>query len=317
MIRISVIIPCYNVAPFIENCIASVRDQTRKPLEIICVNNNSTDETQRILQEFEANGQVTVVNEKKQNASAARNKGLSMASGDWIQFLDADDVLYPDKLERQSAMIRPESKLIVGAYDMSINNGPKVHFTVQKSDPWSLLINSGIGNTVSNLWKKNMLLEVGAWNENYDSSQEYELLFRVLKAIEPSEIVFDEKASMLYNRRINDSISNRYEKNTINRIKLRKTFKDHFLQSSFPNRSQLIAEVQNFIIKDLRFLYTLNKNKALELFSLCIDRTFTPQNSFVTPWYYNALYRIFGFELTESVSAWKRKFRTIEKEHHF
>ena len=90
---ISVIIPCFNSEEYITRAIESILKQSYTNYEIILVNNNSTDNTYNILQEYAKKkaGLVNVFNEYKKGAPAARNKGLSEAKGEWIQFLDADD----------------------------------------------------------------------------------------------------------------------------------------------------------------------------------------------------------------------------------
>src|SRR5436190_23584848 len=100
---VSVIIPCYNCEKYITRAIESVLLQTHVNYEIIVVNNNSTDNTVNILNTYVSRHPhlIRLFHEYKKGAPAARNKGLYEANGEWIQYLDADDELMPDKLERQ------------------------------------------------------------------------------------------------------------------------------------------------------------------------------------------------------------------------
>ena len=99
---VSVVIPCFNVEHFITECIESVVSQTHQELEIICVDNNSTDNTWETFLELKNKyPNIFLVQEMKKGANAARNKGLDIAKGEWIQFLDADDLYLPTKLEEQ------------------------------------------------------------------------------------------------------------------------------------------------------------------------------------------------------------------------
>ena len=112
---ISVIIPCYNVEDYIEEAIASVMAQTYMDFELILVDNNSTDGTLRILERAAINSsRIRVLKEYGHGAPRARNLGLSVARGTWIQFLDADDLMLPDKLERQIKLVKPDTPLLVG-----------------------------------------------------------------------------------------------------------------------------------------------------------------------------------------------------------
>src|SRR5205085_3830327 len=104
---------------------------------------------------------------------------------EWIQYLDADDELMPDKLERQLKMLlQNNADIIAGSFIEIKNNKGQFKQTVIMSDPkdtWLSLVSSSLGRTSSNLWKKQMLLEINGWNEALSSSQEYDLLFRSLK----------------------------------------------------------------------------------------------------------------------------------------
>lgn len=100
---VSVIIPCYNAAETIEQCLQSCFEQKYPTLEIIVVNNNSTDETEHLLSRYQATAQrpFKVLHCAKPGANQARKAGLVAASGEYIQWLDADDQLSPDKVMRQ------------------------------------------------------------------------------------------------------------------------------------------------------------------------------------------------------------------------
>src|SRR5690554_6456801 len=104
---ISIIIPAYNVVDYIEECIHSAFAQTYKPIEVLCIDNNSTDNTwQKIKQLQETYPSLLIEKELKPDATAARYKGLSLSKGEWIQFLDADDLLLPEKIEHQVDLLR-------------------------------------------------------------------------------------------------------------------------------------------------------------------------------------------------------------------
>jgi len=97
---VSILIPAYNSQPWIAETIGSALGQTWPNKEVIVVDDGSTDRTLRIAQQFEAKG-VRVVTQPKQGAAAARNTAFSLSSGDYIQWLDADDLLSPDKITHQ------------------------------------------------------------------------------------------------------------------------------------------------------------------------------------------------------------------------
>jgi len=92
--KISVVIPSYNAAHFLARCLKSVFAQTLKPVDVIVVNDGSTDNTAAVAAELGA----TVVSRVNGGLSAARNSGIKVAAGEWIALLDADDMWAPEKL---------------------------------------------------------------------------------------------------------------------------------------------------------------------------------------------------------------------------
>ena len=96
-IKVSVIIPCYNVEQYIDKCLDSVYGQTLREMEIICVNDGSTDATFDILNKYAARDKrIRIITQKNSGLSAARNSGLNVAKGEFVAFLDSDDFVASD-----------------------------------------------------------------------------------------------------------------------------------------------------------------------------------------------------------------------------
>jgi glycosyltransferase involved in cell wall biosynthesis len=102
---VSILIPAYNAEEWIADTIRSAVSQTWSRKEIIVVDDGSKDQTAAAASRFASN-EVKVVTVKNQGAAAARNNALQLSQGDYIQWLDADDLLAPDKVERQLAALR-------------------------------------------------------------------------------------------------------------------------------------------------------------------------------------------------------------------
>lgn len=97
---VSVIIPVYNVAEYLTDCLTSIQNQTLKDIEIICVDDGSTDSSLSILcQAAEADPRICVLVQKNSGLSAARNTGIQAARGKYLYYLDSDDMLEPDALQ--------------------------------------------------------------------------------------------------------------------------------------------------------------------------------------------------------------------------
>lgn len=104
--KVSVIIPCYNQATYLPETLEAVLGQTIQDWECIIVNDGSIDDTEAIAKNYCRQDQrIRYISQTNKGLSAARNAGLLRAKGDYVQFLDADDVLLPAKLEKQVALL--------------------------------------------------------------------------------------------------------------------------------------------------------------------------------------------------------------------
>jgi glycosyltransferase involved in cell wall biosynthesis len=210
-VLVSVIIPCYNVEDYIEECLNSVIFQTYKPIEIICINNNSTDSTLQKLQEFKNKYPDLILdNEFKPGANASRNKGLKISKGEWIQFLDADDLLEPTKIEHQINLLIGKSDCVsfiaAACTKRYVNGNEKLLSDLEENVLIASFINKS-GNTCSNLWNKKVLIDVGMWDENIKSSQEVDLMLRI--AIKYNDFIIDKKPLTVIRERPSGQISHR------------------------------------------------------------------------------------------------------------
>jgi len=107
---VSIIIPAYNAEPFLEHAINSVLAQSHTHLEVIVVNDGSTDDTASVVTRF-PDPRVCLISKANGGMSSARNAGVSKASGEFLAFLDADDYWMPDKLEKQVALLESSTEI--------------------------------------------------------------------------------------------------------------------------------------------------------------------------------------------------------------
>ena len=132
---VSVVIPVFNGAAYVAKAIQSVQNQTMQDVEIIVVDDGSTDGTQEILMELERSAGIRMVLQQHQGASVARNTGIERARGDFIAFLDSDDVWLPEKLARQLDYFRnhPEVGLVYTGLEIVGEDGV-IHEQVSAGD---------------------------------------------------------------------------------------------------------------------------------------------------------------------------------------
>lgn len=97
--KVSVIVPVYNVAPYILKCLESLEAQTYEPYEVILINDGSTDDSALLAEQFiRGKGQFRLIHQENAGVSAARNRGIAESSGQWITFVDSDDYVEADFL---------------------------------------------------------------------------------------------------------------------------------------------------------------------------------------------------------------------------
>ena len=98
--KVSVIVPVYNMEKYLEECLDSIISQTLQDIEIICINDGSTDNSLTILQKYaQKDFRITIIDKQNEGVSAARNKAIQTARGKYIQFLDSDDCIIPNTCE--------------------------------------------------------------------------------------------------------------------------------------------------------------------------------------------------------------------------
>ncbi|MBI4930126.1 MAG: glycosyltransferase family 2 protein [Bacteroidetes bacterium] len=304
-IKVSVVIPCYNVERYLEECINSVLNQKYNQIEIICVDNNSTDNTNKILQQIQKSVPLLIItNETRQGACFARNTGMEMATGEYLQFLDADDLLFPEKISTQVLILNTLSDklpaVIVGeSYREDVLKKRKVILS-EKNDIWLGLLSTRLGNTCSNLWKKKDLQNVGGWNNYYSSSQEYELLFRLMK--NNAKIAFDNNNNTLVRDRESGSISSSNLSGTWKQYcSLRAEIINYIIQNNI--NLSMHKKYFQVLFDSIRTLAKYDLQSAYYLFQKHIPSDFIPKKSSVTSNSYLFLYDIFGFQNSERIKA--------------
>ena len=113
MAKLSVIVPVYNVEKYLGACLDSVLAQTYRDMEIICVNDGSTDNSAKILTDYAArDNRIKIITKKNGGQSAARNAGLAVATGDYIAFVDSDDTLHPEAYACAIAQMTPDIDVV-------------------------------------------------------------------------------------------------------------------------------------------------------------------------------------------------------------
>lgn len=206
--KFSIIVPVYNCQDYIERCIESVVKQNTKDIELILVNDGSTDNTKELLKEYKKeNNLIKVINKKNEGVSKARNTGLKEATGKYILFLDADDYLEENYIKEINEILKKHKDIELinfGFYsdveDMEFNNLSRDEITYKEKyykDTKSLK------KDFVELWDNTMLYNI--WNKVY-----------VKKIIDDNNIKFPKSnwgEDVEFNRLYLNVINNMYNSN--------------------------------------------------------------------------------------------------------
>jgi glycosyltransferase involved in cell wall biosynthesis len=173
--KISVVIPTYNHAQWLSESIESALNQTLQPYEIIVVDDGSKDNTKEVVSRY----RVKYVYQQNAGLSAARNKGIEVAIGDWIALLDADDVWMPAKLERQVAAIGDEEFCYCATtrfFPDARTEEPECFFG---EDALKTLRHHNFIDPSSVLAKREAFLKVGGFNREMPAGEDWEMWLKL------------------------------------------------------------------------------------------------------------------------------------------
>ncbi len=197
---VSVLIPCYNDETHVRDAIESALDQTWPACEIIVVDDGSADDSLAVARSYESEG-VQVISQENQGASAARNRAFEAASGKYVQYLDADDMLHPKKIEAQVEALRDTSSCTVAVCSTvyfqdgtSPDEGRRAEgdesipwLTSENPAQWLIdlwLPENGWGMVQPGAWltPRAVIEKAGPWREDISKDDDGEFFTRVLLA---------------------------------------------------------------------------------------------------------------------------------------
>lgn len=185
--RVSVVIPVYNSEKSILSCLQSVVEQEFSDWEIIAINDGSSDESAQLIEEFIAshpNRKIHLYTQENQGVSMARNAGMQKASGEFIAFLDSDDIWDRDKLTRQMNEFgkNPEIDLL-GANRDGIVHGRYFWLTFERMNKISpkMLMFKNYLMTSSVVFKREVLKSVEPFKKGMSHAEDLEFFFRICK----------------------------------------------------------------------------------------------------------------------------------------
>lgn len=206
---VSVVIPTFNCATYLAECIRSVLNQTYKNIEIIVVDDGSTDNTQEIIECF--HGQIIYLYKRNGGVSSARNAGILKASGDYLALIDADDLWVPEKIAEQVEYLERRQNLAMVVTDVQYideNGSPLELFQRRSIIPYDGLVLEYIFQRPflfpsSLLIRKEVINNVGFFDERLKTAEDIDVFLRIANNY---GIGLIEKPLLKY-RKLNNSLS--------------------------------------------------------------------------------------------------------------
>ena len=300
--KVAVVIPCHNVERHIEGALRSVFEQTHQDLDVQVIDDGSTDGTCARLAALENTfpGRFRWRTGPRAGACAARNKGLALTTGEYVQFLDADDALMPGKIAGQVALVEATNgpALVVGGYRNIRVGGVTEDIVPDPESPWMGLIRTRLGTTSSGLWQRETLVRVRGWDEALRSSQDYDLSFRIMR--EGGRVVLDPRILSIIHKRGHGSIGRSDEVGNWERyIALRVAIRDHLRTTDPIGHASEIAEVDQYIFRAIRAMAVDDRPVAERLFARHVPPDFRPQAGEALSRSYAMVYKWLGFRAAE------------------
>jgi len=313
---VSILIPCYNAERWIRQCIESALGQTYPDKEVIVVDDGSKDASLEVIKSF--GDRIRWETGPNRGGNAARNRLLQLAQGEWLQYLDADDYLLPDKVSKQMEFIKPESRkqkvenepvIVFGPMTMEYwsEGTPRQELLPipEGHDDWVLLARWHLPGTGSGIWKKQAIIDAGAWDENQPCCQEHELYLRLLMA--GNRFTICPHNGLIYRQWSEQTVCKR-NKSEVHRRRLAiEERAENFLKSRGELTPERLWSINQARFEIARIAWQTDQAFAEKIMETILRSQpgFVPGEKAAPP-LYRAVFRVLGFRSTELIADLKR-----------
>ena len=317
---VSILIPCYNAKRWVGPAIESALAQTWPRKEVIVVDDGSTDGSLDVIKGF--GDRIRWDASSNRGGNATRNRLLELAQGEWLQYLDADDYLNSEKVERQVGALadHPEVDVLFGPVVVEWRDGDAMRVALlaipEPHDPWYLLALWRLPQTGAPLWKKSAIEDVGGWKIDQPCCQEHELYLRLLMA--GKRFVYHHENGAVYRSFSDGTLSTRTPAMVRQeRLKIEQRLEDHLaaIGQLTPDRQWAINQAR-FDMARVAWGENRSEGRAI-MATITAAESFRPAASRATR-LYRIAYRLFGFEFAEHIAkfnrtAFRRPYLAISK----
>ncbi len=307
--NVSILVPCYNAEQWIAQAIESALNQTYSNKEVIVVNDGSSDRSLDIIKSF--GDRIHWETGPNKGGNAARDRLLKLSTGEWLQYLDADDYLFPDKIKQQVQFLAhvPHADVVYSPSVLEYHQGDRTWQELlpipEPHDPWILLARWFLPQTGSPLWRKQAIVDVGGWKIDQPCCQEHELYLRLLIAGKQFEYCSD--AGSVYRQWSETTLCKRDKRQTHQqRLQIKSRLEQYLRQQNMLTQARLNA-INQARFECARMIWLSNPQWANNVIDQIreSDRHFIPSGA-AAPKTYQLAYQFFGFSIAESTAKLKR-----------
>jgi glycosyltransferase involved in cell wall biosynthesis len=305
---VSVVIPCYNAERWVGEAVTSCLQQTYQPIEVIVVDDGSTDGSAAILQSF--GERICVESGPHRGGSCARNCGFLLSKGEYIQFLDADDYLLPEKIERQVIFLEETGADVIYSdwrHQYHQSDGAVVVGEIQisgvQNDVLESLLRGWWTAPVSLLVRRDIVIQCGGWDNQLAAGQDRDFFISV--AMNGADIRYQPGCFSVYRRygNVTVSTSNRPRWLENHQRVLEKAESRLVAAGRLSERYEQALAQSYFSIA--RNYYDIDRLKYKQMLkkTLSLHPGFRPNDST----FYRIIQQMFGFEIADKLASYKRR----------
>ncbi len=309
---VSVVIPCYNSARWIAEAIDSIFSQTYPNIEIIVVDDGSTDFSLEIIKGY--GNRIKYIRQENQGGNVARNRGFQISKGKYIQWLDADDYLLPEKIARQVEFLEQNNfDVVYGDWrhqyhqENTSYSWGEVKIAGKQADLLEALLSGWWVSPAAYLVRRDKVVEINGWDETLKAGQDRDFWIRA--AIAEAKFAYQPGCYSIYRRYGNITVSTQNVRrwcdshaqileNSRASLKAKNNLQDKYKKALAKSHFSL---ARNYFDRD-RNLYKYHLNLAKEL-----EPDFQPNESGL----YNLYAKFLGFTLADYLASWKRKVMAV------
>jgi hypothetical protein len=318
---VSILIPCFNAEHLVGQAIESALAQTWPHKEVIVVDDGSTDASLEVIRRF--GGRIRWESSPNRGGNVARNRLLELSSGEWLQYLDADDYLRSGKIRKQVEFLRENAPCDViysaTASEIMVNGRLELeeHQIPKPRDPWILLAHWELPQTGGSLWNRTALRHVGGWRVGQPCCQEHELYLRLLQSgarFEHCDCCLAVYRQWDHGARISNTLPKEAFRQ---RLLIMDRIETHLKERNelSPARRTAINDTRH---ANARIIWLQERAWAREIAASIrvSDPNYHPKVQPASPLVYSIAYRLFGFEAAQNLASVKRAMTKMNLRRH-